>query len=275
MKIALIVAGLAAGALYFAFIVILAVQQRRFVFVPDTRRPDVATTGVPSAHAVTVRTGDGLDLLAWLAPPDDDAQPVVLYLHGNAGNIGDRTVRLATLNRFGWGVMLLEYRGYGGNPGAPTEIGLFADARAGYEALRAIGIAGRRIVLWGESLGSGIAVQLATQVEVGAVLLESPYTSIAAIGQKQFPLVPVYWLLRDHFDLIGRIGVVRVPVLVMTGGRDRVVPPAMGQAVFTAANKPKVFWLAPDAGHNDLVQAGAFDAVRAFVATHWAPADSL
>jgi fermentation-respiration switch protein FrsA (DUF1100 family) len=269
MQMALITAGVAALALYLTCVAVLVLQQRRFLYVPDNRRPDLASAGVPQARALTVHTADGLDLLAWWTPPDDEAQPVVLYLHGNGGHIGYRAARLARFNRLGWGALLLEYRGFGGNPGEPTEAGLFADARAGYDALLALGIPPRRILLWGESLGSGVAVQLATQVEAGAVLLESPYTSIAAIGQKKFPFVPVYWLLHDHFDLIGRIGTVQVPVLVMTGGQDKVVPPAMGRTVFAAANEPKVFWLAPDAGHNDLVEAGAFDTVAAFVSAHW------
>jgi hypothetical protein len=216
-----------------------------------------------------VHTADGLDLLAWFAPPADAAQPVVLYLHGNGGNIAYRSIRFVQMSHLGWGVLLLEYRGYGGNPGTPSEAGLYADARAGYAALRALGIQASRILLWGESLGTGVAVRLATEVDVGAVLLESPYTSITAVAQRQFPLVPVGWLLRDRFDLLGRIGAVRAPVLVMTGGRDVTVPPAMGQTVFAAANEPKVLWLAADAGHNDLGAAGALDVVQRFVRQHW------
>lgn len=164
---------------------------------------------------------------------------------------------------------MLEYRGYGGNPGEPSEVGLFADARAAYTTLRDGGLPASRIVLWGESLGTGVAVKLASEVAVGAVLLESPYTSIADIAQRRFPYIPVAWLLRDRFDLIGRIGAVHAPVLVMTGELDDIVPPAMARAVFAAANQPKAFWYAPGAGHNDLADAGAFDAARAFVAEHW------
>jgi fermentation-respiration switch protein FrsA (DUF1100 family) len=246
----------------------MAWQQRRYLYFPEATRPDVATTGVASARTITVSTQDGLDLLAWLSPAANEAKPVVLYLHGNGGHIGYRARRLAQMNSLGWGVLLLEYRGFGGNPGTPTEAGLYLDAQAAYAALLALRIPARRIVLWGESLGTGIAVRLAAEMEVGAVLLESPYTSLLAIGQKRFPFVPVSWLLRDRFDLIGRIGAVHAPLLVMTGGRDDVIPPAMGQAVFAAANHPKVFWLAPDAGHNNLAEAGAFDVVQAFVSKH-------
>lgn len=268
MAVMVIVAALVAACAYLMIIGILAWQQRRFLYFPETYRPDVSAAGVPDARAVTVRTKDGLDLLAWFAPPADDGQPVVLYLHGNGGHIGYRAPRFARLSRFGWGTLLLEYRGFGGNAGAPTESGLHEDAQAGYAALLALGIPARRIVLWGESLGSGVAVRLATELEVGAVLLESPYTSITAMGQKKFPWVPVSWLLRDRFDLIGRVGRVRAPVLVMTGAQDNVIPPSMGQAVFAAANEPKMFWLAPDAGHNALGEAGAFDIVRAFVSKY-------
>jgi fermentation-respiration switch protein FrsA (DUF1100 family) len=259
-------------ALYCILVGTLALHQRRFLYVPRTNRPDLSATGLATARALTVCTEDGLGLLAWLVPAADATQPMVLYLHGNGGNIASRAARFAALHSFGWGVLLLEYRGFGGNPGTPTEAGLYEDARAGYAALRTLGIPARRIVLWGESLGSGVAVRLASAAEVGLVLLESPYTSILAIGQKRFPLVPVSWLLRDRFDLIGRIAEVRAPVLVMTGARDVIVPPAMGRAVFAAANDPKAFWLAPDAGHDDLVEAGAFDAVRAFVSQHWSTA---
>jgi uncharacterized protein len=269
MNTKLIVAALAAGGLYCAVVVLLALQQRHYLYFPDTSRPVLPGAAVAKARALTVHTEDGLDLLAWLAPPADDAQPVVLYLHGNGGNIGYRAARFARLSRLGWGMLLLEYRGYGGNPGAPSEAGIYADARAGYAALRALGIPAQRILLWGESLGTGVAVRLATEVDVGAVLLEAPYTSITAIAQKRFPFVPVAWLLQDRFDLIGRIPQVHAPVLVMTGERDAIVPPEMGRAVFAAAHEPKVLWLAPNAGHNDLAEAGAFDVVQAFVRQRW------
>lgn len=118
-------------------------------------------------------------------------------------------------------------------------------------------------------LGTGLAVRLACEVEVGAILLESPYTSIAAVAKRKYPFVPVDWLLRDRFELLNWIGVVVSPVLVMTGGRDHVVPPAMGRTVFTAINSPKDFWFVPGAGHNDLVAAGAFDAVQTFMDEYW------
>lgn len=263
----LVIAAFAVG-IYMAALALLTVMQRRFLYSPDTTRPDVSSTGIAGAREIAIHTTDGLELLAWMVLPDAEAAPVVLYLHGNGGNIGNRTLRMVRLHSFGWGALFLEYRGYGGNPGTPTESGMIEDVRAAYTALRNAGIPPNRIVLYGESLGTGLAVRLATEVPVGAVILESPYTSIMAIGQQRFPYVPVSWLLRDRFDLIGRIGAIAAPVLVMTGGQDTLVAPAMGHAVFAAAPGPKTFWLAPDAGHNDLIAAGALDEVLAFARQH-------
>ena len=269
MKTGLIVAVIVAIGTYCLVVGLLAWQQRRFLYVPDRRRPDLRATGVSEARAVKVHTSDGLDLLAWWVAPMDATMPVVLYLHGNGGNIEYRARRFAQVSRFGWGMLLLEYRGYGGNAGAPTEAGLSEDARSAYAMLRADGVVASRIVPWGESLGTGVAVRLANEVEVGGVILESPYTSILALARARFRFAPVDWLVLDRFELIGIIGALHVPVLVMTGGRDVIVPPAMGRAVFAAANEPKVFWFAADAGHDNLVEAGLFDAVHGFVRDHW------
>lgn len=263
----LMIAAIAAG-LYCLAALFLAWQQRRFLYVPDPDRPDVTVTGVPGAKAVTIRTSDGLELTAWWAPPASAASPVVLYLHGNGGSIGHRAQRFAQLHHFGWGVLMPDYRGYGGNPGAPTEAGLVLDAQAAWDSLKGRGVDASRIALWGESLGTGVAVQLATREAPGAVLLESPYTSIAAVARLRFAWAPVDWLILDRFELIGRLGQVRAPLLVMTGGRDTVVPPDMGRAVFAAANGPKQFWFAPKAGHNDLAEAGALGVVQKFVVEH-------
>jgi hypothetical protein len=190
---------------------------------------------------------------------------VVLYLHGNAAHIGHRTYRLERFQRLGWGVLLLEYRGYGGNPGRPSEAGLVIDAHAGMAALRAMGFAPAAIVLWGESLGTGPAVQLAVEHKVGAVLLESPYTSITDIARSRYWLFPVGFLLRDRFDSLRRISRVQAPVLVMHGALDQVVPVAMGRAIHAFAPDPKQLWIAPHAGHVDLVEAGAIEVAGDFI----------
>ena len=212
-----------------------------------------------------LQTSDGLSLLAWYLPPAEPDGFVVLYLHGNGGHIGHRGERLRKFHAAGWGALLLEYRGYGGNPGTPTEAGLVLDAEAGLAAVQARGIAPERTVLWGESLGTHLAVRLAAGRDVAAVLLESPFTSVAALARRQYPFVPVDLFLKDRFDTLAFIGAVRSPVLIMQGGRDRLVPNANGQKLFASVTAPKEIWLAPEADHDTLAMSGAVETAIAFV----------
>jgi hypothetical protein len=265
MRGALIGAGVLAAS-YVLIATLLFLLQRRILYHPYRTPPDLAGTGLPDVRQMTVTTADGLALLAWYLPPARDSGRVVLYLHGNAAHIAHRAYRLGPFQRLGWGVLLLEYRGYGGNPGQPSEAGLIIDARAGLAALQEMGFSLSNIVVWGESLGTGPAVQLAVEHKVAAVLLESPYTSVADIARQRYRLFPVDWLLLDRFDSLRKISSVQAPVLVMHGALDQIVPVAMGRAVFAKAPDPKQLWIAPDAGHLDLVEAGAIEVAGQFVA---------
>ncbi len=264
MRTILIGVALVAG-LYCLALIVLYARQRQMVFVPNVTRPDLARAGVPGVREIAVPTPDGLTLLAWYLPPPVPLGRVVLFLHGNTGHIGHVADRLGPFHALGWGVLLLEYRGYGGNPGAPSEAGLRIDAQAGLAALRGLGFPPDRILVWGQSLGTGPVVQLAAGTKVAAVLLESPYTSMVDIARQRFPWVPVDLLLRDRFDTLAVIGQVTAPVLVMHGALDRTVPVEMGRAVFAAAGPGKALWIAPDAGHVDLAEAGAIAEAGDFV----------
>jgi fermentation-respiration switch protein FrsA (DUF1100 family) len=256
------------GLLYLALLAALYLMQRRILFRPDPGPPLVAQAGVAGLEEVRLATADGLDLLAWHLPGPGEA-PVVLYLHGNAGHVGHRGERLRRFALQGWGALLVEYRGYGGNPGGVSEAGLLADAAAGLAWLRAQGVAPGRIVLWGESLGSGVAVQLAAGgAEVAALVLETPFTSIADIARARYPYAPVDLLLKDRFDSLSRIAAVRAPVLVATAGQDSIVPPAMGRALLAGATAPAELWHAEAAGHVNLVEFGLVEAVADFIARH-------
>jgi fermentation-respiration switch protein FrsA (DUF1100 family) len=257
---------LIAGVFYATLCTGLFVWQRHIIFLTGHERPEPAEAGVPGVEVLSLRTADGLDLLAWYHPPSDEARPVVLFLHGNSGHIGHRASRLARLAEDGWGTLLVEYRGFGGNPGTPSEDGLALDARAAYAALTGRGIAADRIVVWGESLGTAVAVRLASEENVGAVLLEAPFTSMVDMARMRYPWIPIDTLLKDRFEAIGRVAALHVPLLVMQGLRDDVVPPAMGQRMFAAATVPeREFWRAATAGHNDLAEHGAVEAGIDFV----------
>jgi uncharacterized protein len=160
---------------------------------------------------------------------------------------------------------MLEYRGYGGNPGTPTEDGLSADGAAAVDFLGREGILPNRLVLYGESLGSGVAVTLAAQRDIAGLILEAPFTNVAEVAQHHYSFVPASVLVADRFDSLAKIGGVKAPILVLHGERDRVVPIRFGRALFDAAPEPKEFWFSRDAGHENLMRFGAFEAVLQFL----------
>lgn len=255
------VISLGAGTALWAF-------QDRLIYFPDPRPPPApAAMGLAGVTAIELRTADGLALLAWRLPAARADAPVILYLHGNGGNLAHRAIRAERFRRQGFGALFVQWRGYGGNPGAPGEEGLALDAAAGLDLLRAEGIAAGRIVLWGESLGTGLAVRLAAERpgDVGAVILESPYTSLLDLARLHYPLLPAGLLLRDQFDSLSRIGEVRAPILVLQGGRDRLVPPEMGRRLAAAARAPVEIWEAPGADHNEIGEAGGVERAAAFL----------
>jgi fermentation-respiration switch protein FrsA (DUF1100 family) len=238
--------------------------QQQLLYRPGKVRPalgDLAQLGVAE---VTLTTADGLSLLSWYLSPAA-GRPVIAYFHGNGGHIGYRAERLRRFAREGYGVLLAEYRGYAGNPGRPCEAGLYLDAEAALDFLACEGLASTRIVLWGESLGSGPAVYLAGRRTVAGVILEAPFTSVTAAAQRHYPFLPAALLVRDRFDSLSRIGRLRAPLLVLHGERDMVVPVRHGRALLEVAPPPKEGWFAPEAGHENLAQFGALDAAVDFV----------
>ena len=249
---------------YAALVGGLYLFQRQLLYLPDRTRPELAGLTELGVREVTLSTDDGLSLLSWYLPPPP-GRPVIVYFHGNGGHIGYRAERLLRFAREGYGVLMPEYRGYGGNPGAPSETGFYADGRAAAGFLDREGVAPNRLVLYGESLGSGVAVALAVQHEIGALILEAPPTSVAEVAQCPFPYVPASRMVTDRFDSLSRIGHVRAPILVLHGERDRVVPVRYGRALLDAAPEPKEAWFSAEAGHEDLARFGAVDVVVAFI----------
>jgi fermentation-respiration switch protein FrsA (DUF1100 family) len=250
---------------YAGLIAFLFFAQRSFLYVPDTTRPELGELARLGVREVTLNTSDGLSLLAWYRPPNE-GRPVIAYFHGNGGNLLNRTARIQRFAGEGYGYLMLEYRGYGGNPGSPSEAGFYADAAAALDFLDRQGIDARRLVIYGESLGTGVAVWAATQHKAAALVLEAPFTSIPAVAQYAFPYVPARWMVRDRFDSLLRIGQVTAPILFIHGERDTIIPIHFGRELFAAAPEPKEGWFNPEAGHNDLARYGALDAMDDFLA---------
>ncbi len=242
-------------AVYAGFLACLFLFQRTLLYHPSGDRPDPAAFGVPDMAQISVETSDGLNLFAWYKPADADRQ-TILYLHGNGGHIGYRGGKVRAYLDAGYGVLLLSYRGYAGNPGKPTEEGLYRDGEAAMAFLAGQGVQSSQVVLYGESLGTGIAIQLATQHKVNAVVLEAPYSSIPDVAQHHYFYMPVRYLVRDRFDSTEKITRVEEPILVVHGVKDRVVPMKFGKKLFEAAREPKTFLQLDAAGHNDLYDFG-------------------
>jgi fermentation-respiration switch protein FrsA (DUF1100 family) len=247
---------LVVGALYLG--------QRSLLYRPSAGRPSLGGLAALGAHEATLHTEDGLRLFAWYLPPPAGA-PVIVYFHGNGGDIGHRADRLRRFAEVGFGALMVEYRGYAGNPGAPTEAGLLADARAALAFLDAQRVAPNRRVLYGESLGTGVTVQLAADHPIAALILESPYTSVADVAQYHYPWVPVRWLLHDKFDSRAVIGRVQAPILFLHAERDTVIPARFGRALYAAAPAPKEAWSTNEGDHEDVGRLGGVEAAIAFV----------
>ena len=207
---------------------------------------------LPKREIVCLTTADGLNLRSWYFRTARTDMPTVLFLHGNAGDIGNHLPFAKFLIEAGYGVLALEYRGYGGNPGKPNEAGLIEDGRAAFAFLKAQGIPDSGIVLYGESLGTGIAVQLAAGHQVRALILRSPYTSIAEVAALQLPYVPARWLVRDRFDSLAKIGLNKAPLFIFHGANDMLIPLAVGRELFEAAPEPKTWLTIDGVGHDDV-----------------------
>ena len=251
---------------YCVLIASLYLVQRRLLFMPNVAIPDPVDAGVPEMRVVVLTTGDGLQLRSWYRPADGN-RPTIVYFQGNAGNIGARGFKARYFLDHGYGLLLVGHRGYGGNPGSPSESGFLDDGRAALAFLAATGVASNTHVLYGESLGSGVAVALAAEEPVppAAVILEAPFDSIEALAAARYWFVPVRYLVKDRFDSMARIGGLGSPLLVLHGERDSVVPIGNARRLYEAAPEPKRWQIFTEGRHSDLYDHGAWRVIRGFL----------
>jgi fermentation-respiration switch protein FrsA (DUF1100 family) len=238
-------------------------MQTHMIFKPDRAPANISIWNDNNVQEMTVHTSDGLSLNAWYRPAEND-KPVILFFHGNTGDIGDRAFKAPYFTTHDYGVLLAEYRGYGGNEGTPSEKNLYKDAFAYIDWLNAQNIPDKNIIIYGESLGSGVATYIATKRRVAALILEAPYTSIENIAKARYPYVPISVLLKHKFNSLDRIHLIDTPLLIIHGANDMVVPFSHGQRLYEQAHHPKQF-KALQAGHNDLYDYGAAEAIIAFL----------
>ncbi len=244
--------------LYFFFAIIVACFavvglfywfQRSLTYFPEHSTITPQEAGVPEMEVVALTTEDGLQLKAWYCPPKEAHLPTVVYFHGNAGHIGYRASLVRPYIKAGFGVFLLTYRGYSANPGKPSEEGLYRDARASIEFLK-----GQDVVLFGESIGAAVAIQMALEFPIKAIILQAPFTTLADVGAYHYPFIPIRLLLKDKYNSLAKASNVQVPVCIIHGENDGIIPPAMSQKLFNAFQEPKTLHLVPHTGHNDLFE---------------------
>lgn len=245
----------------------MAVFQRDMIYHPGSQLMDPAQAGVPEMIPVPVRTRDHLVITGWYAPATRPQAATIVLFHGNAGTLAHRAHKARVLLDAGYGVFLVGYRGYGGNPGRPSEAGLYDDSRAALAWLITQGIPESRLAAYGESLGTGIAVQMATEHPgLAALVLEAPFTRLPDLAPAY--LLPGFadMLMVDRYDSLGKIAGIQAPLLILHGEHDGVVPVSMGRQMFAAAPGEKEGAFLARAGHNDLWEHGGGECVLEFLA---------
>lgn len=248
---------------YVGMLLLVYFMQANYLYYPERE-----VTGNPAEvnlayRDVSLATEDGETIAGWFVPAADEASaPVVLFFHGNAGNMGDRLMSLETFHALGLSVLIIDYRGYGRSTGKPTEKGTRLDALAAWEYVTGeLGVPPERIIVFGRSLGGGVAVSLAVQHTPALLVLESTFSSAMDMGHRMFPWLPVRLLCRNRYDSVTAIGSVSCPVLVAHGPSDTTIPFEQGRRVYEAANEPKQF-VSLRGDHND----GGMDVDKAYQA---------
>jgi hypothetical protein len=240
----------------YAFLVVMVYFGQRYLqYAPDRGYPGKpADNDAGNMQELRVRTEDGLGLLAWFAPPRNKDGKVIILYHGNAGHIGHRAAKMQQFIRRGYGVYLCEYRGYGGNRGSISEDGLYKDARSALKWLEANGYPPSQWIFYGESLGSGPAVQMAVEFQPKILILESAFSSALDVAREVYPWLPVTYLMKDKFDNLSKIKSIRSSLMMIHGDEDPVIPPQLAQKLYDAANHPKELVMIDGGHHNDLYE---------------------
>ena len=223
--------------IYFVITVVVYFFQRKLLYHPFS--PQITGKGlIHNFETINFKTSDNFELKGWFHLKNSNKK-TILFLHGNAGNLDNRIDKLNSLGSMDINFLIISWRGYSGNPGNPSETGLYKDALGGIEWLNKKGISNDRIILYGESLGTAITTEVAQNENFAGIILEAPFTSMVDMGQKIYPIFPVKFLLKDKYESKNKIKNIKSPILVLHGKKDKIVPFYMGEKIFEMANSPK------------------------------------
>ena len=240
--------------IYLLFGSILFIFQRKIIFNTSGKPKKPKYYGLFTIEEVRIPTKDGFDLLAWYSKPINN-NPTMIYFHGNSFDIGERSHRIEKYIENGWGILLLAWRGYSGNKGKPTEFNLYHDAESSFKWIEQnTPTMKNNIIIYGESLGAGVAVEMATRYTFKSIVLEAPFTSIFDLALKRYKLFPFKFLVLDKFDNISKINKIFSPVMIISGKNDEIVPHSHSLRLFSKANQPKQSVFIDEAMHNNLYE---------------------
>ena len=251
-------------AIYLALAGFLYVSQKRLTYHPDTKRVAPPALGLIGVREITLNPPGGDKVLAWYGKAKP-GQPTLLYFHGNGGSLATRAERIGKYLALGRGLFMMSYRGYSGSTGEPSEAANVADAKLAYDTLIAEGVGPQDIIIYGESIGSGVAVQVAAEKAAAGLVLDAPYTRLVDVAAERYPWLPVRLMMRDQYDSARYLPSLKLPLLVIHGDQDQTVPAAMGRKVFELAGGPKEIAIIKGAGHNDHHLFGSFEAVNDWI----------
>ena len=235
---------LALVCFYVLLVVVVFFFQRNLLYHPsvDNYIKDEEVKEPLEIEKVKITTKDKIDLIGWFYNKNIENSKTILFLHGNAGSLQNRTYKLNHFKNLNLNFLIVAWRGFNGNSGKPNEIGLYEDAKSAVRWLVSKGIEEKNIILYGESLGTGVAVEIAQNKNYAGVILESPFTSMINMGKKYYPFFPVSLLLKDKFESYKKIENIFIPILIMHGTVDKIVPYDMGKKMYQLANEPKFFY---------------------------------
>jgi hypothetical protein len=240
--------------LFFGFL--LFFFQRRIIFNISGKPKKPAEYGLYNIEELKIITDDNIELLCWYSKALNN-KPILVYFHGNSFDIGERAYRIEKYINYGWGVLLVSWRGFSGNKGIPTETNLYLDAKSIIKWIDKKKLNKKNdIVLYGESLGTGVVIEMATRYSFKSVILEAPFTSITDLAQKKYKIYPAKFLVLDKFDNFSKIGKITSPILIISGKKDEIVPHSHSLKLYNKANKPKDCLFIDEAMHNNLYDFG-------------------
>lgn len=259
LELALIIA-----AVWVVIALAFYICQPLFIFRPKSERTDPASLGLDHMTEHEIDTPDGQKLVAWFAPAEA-GKPTILYFHGNSGDLSQRRERIHRYTRKGYGLLMPSYRGYSGSTGKPSEAWLICDGLTAYDYLRNLGVESSSIVVYGESIGTGVATPVAVSRDVAALMLEAPFTSVVDVAAKKYPMFPVRTFIEHRFESLKVINRLRAPLFVIHGAKDKVIPVELGKELFEAAPKDKEMVVIEDAGHQYLYRLGGWKHICDFL----------